>query len=86
MQESLRISAGRGVIWRVLEKDVRLGDYVLPKGATLVAPTASIHSNPNYWPEPSKFRPERFLDAEPSASKWLPLSGLFPVGQVNSVC
>ncbi|CAL8469201.1 g8742 [Coccomyxa elongata] len=68
LQESLRISAGRGVIWRVLEKDVRLGNYVLPKGATLVAPTAAIHSNPNYWPEPSKFRPERFLDAEPSAS------------------
>lgn len=70
------MSAGRGVIWRVLERDVRLGEHVLPRGATLVAPTASIHSNPNYWPEPSKFRPERFLDAEPCTSEPMPLSGL----------
>lgn len=65
------MSAGRGVIWRVLDQDTRVGNYVLPRNATIVAPTASIHSNPDCWPEPGKFKPERFLTAEPISGAWI---------------
>ncbi len=76
VQETLRMSAGRGVIWRVLEQDVMLGKHVLPRNATLVAPTASIHSNPEYWPEPGRFKPGRFLEADSGTGVTCFLAGL----------
>jgi cytochrome P450 len=43
------------------EADTYRGKYI-PKGATVIANVYAIHTNPAYYPEPEKFRPERFLD------------------------
>jgi cytochrome P450 len=41
---------------------VIIGDYVIPKGATLFSSMASMHMNPNFYKDPEVFNPERFMD------------------------
>ncbi len=52
-------------IWTVprtnLEADTILG-VAIPKGSTLLLHIHSLHRNPDYWENPTHFRPERFLE------------------------
>ena len=36
-----------------------LGGYHVPKGTAVLTAQYSFHHNPDYWPEPEKFQPER---------------------------
>ncbi|XP_035679840.1 cytochrome P450 2U1-like [Branchiostoma floridae] len=38
--------------------------YQLPAGTAVIANLWSVHMDPEYWPDPERFDPERFLDAE----------------------
>ncbi|XP_041966893.1 thromboxane-A synthase isoform X3 [Alosa sapidissima] len=53
---------------RTVEEDCMVNGQVLPKGATLEIPAAFLHYDPEHWPEPHKFIPERFT-AEAKASR-----------------
>jgi cytochrome P450 family 3 subfamily A len=44
---------------RVASEDYQLGDYHIPKGSITSIPVYPIHHDPNVWPEPDKFIPER---------------------------
>jgi len=35
---------------------------MIPQGTTVFIPIFSIHNDPDYYPEPDKFIPERFSD------------------------
>ncbi|MGK5545894.1 cytochrome P450, partial [Streptomyces sp. URMC 127] len=41
-----------------------LGGYELPAGTTVFYPFRAVHMNPRHWPEPERFRPERFTPEE----------------------
>ena len=45
-------------------EDSTIGSYTIPKGAIIIANLWAIHHNPDSWPNPDKFNPERFLDAD----------------------
>jgi cytochrome P450 family 3 subfamily A len=49
---------------RVASEDYQLGNYHIPKGSLINVPVYPIHHDPNIWPEPEKFIPERFLPDE----------------------
>ncbi|XP_011165193.2 cytochrome P450 4C1 [Solenopsis invicta] len=61
MKETLRILPSIPVITRKLTEDVKLGNNILPKGLTIGMSIIFIHRNPEIWPDPLKFDPDRFL-------------------------
>ena len=40
-----------------------IGGYQVPKGTAVLTAQYSFHHNPEYWPEPEKFQPERCAPA-----------------------
>ncbi|XP_050023289.1 cytochrome P450 3A8-like isoform X2 [Dermacentor andersoni] len=46
---------------RVCARDTPISGYTVPASAHIILPTWHVHHNPNIWPEPHKFIPDRFL-------------------------
>lgn len=45
---------------RLATKTVKINEWTIPKGTRIVHNTWLLHRNPDYWPEPEKFDPNRF--------------------------
>lgn len=59
--ESLRIYPPvTGFVSRKCNKECTIGDLVVPEGVILQAPVWDIHHDPELWPDPWKFDPDRF--------------------------
>ena len=43
------------------EEQIKLGNYTIPAKTSIQIPIYSIHHCEDYWPDHSKFDPERFL-------------------------
>ncbi|XP_020284912.1 cytochrome P450 4C1-like isoform X2 [Pseudomyrmex gracilis] len=61
IKESLRLYPSVPIISRKLVEDLQLGDYVVPKDTIVDIPIVLVHRNPEIWPDPLKFDPDRFL-------------------------
>jgi cytochrome P450 len=60
---------------RLVVKPVEIGGWVYPPGCSLVLNGYLIHHDPEIYPEPDAFRPERFLDEPPGTYTWIPFGG-----------
>jgi cytochrome P450 len=75
VKETLRLQPIVPIVGRVLQQPTRLGGHDLPTG-TLVAPAIYlVHQRSSLYPEPRRFRPERFLAVKPGPAEWLPFGG-----------
>lgn len=59
MNESLRLFPPGFVLDRIAVEDVDVKGVHIPKGMVITIPVYSVHTDPDYWPDPLKFDPER---------------------------
>jgi cytochrome P450 family 138 len=52
-----------------------LGDWRIQHGYTIVVDIADLHEDPDVFPEPERFDPNRFLGTRPPATSWVPFGG-----------
>jgi cytochrome P450 len=62
--------AGRHVYPEVFQ----LGEWVIPRGDSIIVGIGHIHGNPDVFPEPERFDPQRFIGTKPAAA-WIPFGG-----------
>jgi cytochrome P450 len=61
---------------RVLDEPFAIGDdVVVPPGTLVLVDAWGIHHDPELYPDPARFAPERFLDGAPERYTWLPFGG-----------
>lgn len=75
IKETLRVRPIVGVALRRLTASLPLGNYTAPAGALLAASMILLHNDPEIYPEPFAFRPERFLENGPDTYSWIPFGG-----------
>ena len=76
-KEALRLRPVLPVVLRHLQADMTIAGLDLPAG-TVVAPSIYlVHRRPELYPEPARFRPERFLGDAPQGGTytWIPFGG-----------
>lgn len=60
---------------RLTKKPIKIGDFTYPAGVALLASAMLVHHDPDIYPEPFEFRPERFVGRQPGTYTWLPFGG-----------
>ena len=64
---------------RLVKQQVEIGGVSYPPGVVLIASAYLVHHDPDIYPQPNAFRPERFLESEggkaPGTYTWLPFGG-----------
>ena len=75
IQETLRLRPVISIVLRRLTEPVEIGGYELPAGISVAPSIYLVHRNPEIYPEPQRFLPERFLDNPPGTYTWIPFGG-----------
>ncbi len=75
IQETLRLRPVIALVLRKLTEPVELGGYEIPAGAAVAPCIHLIHRDPEIYPEPERFLPERFLETPPGTYTWIPFGG-----------
>jgi cytochrome P450 len=60
---------------RLVKQPVEIGGVRYPPGVVLIANAHLVHRDPEIYPQPLAFRPERFLEQPPGTYTWLPFGG-----------
>ncbi len=60
---------------RLVMEPTEIGGFLYPRGVSLMASIYLLHHDPDIYPEPSAFRPERFLESPPGTYTWIPFGG-----------
>ncbi len=75
IQETLRLRPVISIVLRRLTEPVEIGGYELPAGVSVAPSVYLVHRNPEIYPEPERFLPERFLEKPPGTYTWIPFGG-----------
>ena len=75
VQETLRMRPPLPAVGRMLTADAEIAGRSLPAGVRLAPSIHLVHRRADLYPEPSAFRPERFLKTPPETYGWLPFGG-----------
>jgi cytochrome P450 len=63
--------AGRHVYAPVYQ----LGEWAIPRGSSILISIGRLHANPDVFPDPDRFDPQRFVGAKPPSFAWIPFGG-----------
>jgi cytochrome P450 len=60
---------------RLVKQPIEVGGWSYPTDVCLVPNAYLVHHDPEIYPDPYVFRPERFLDEPPGTYTWIPFGG-----------
>jgi len=83
LEEAMRLWPPAYVVGRTAIRDVAVGDYRFPAGATVLVNIWGLHRRPDLYPDPTAFRPERFAA---DVKKARPRGDYMPFGAGPRVC
>lgn len=79
IKESMRLIPPIGGSFRVMTRDEEYGGFTIPEGWRIAIGPRSVHHDPELYPQPDRFRPERWLDAAENDARppfsWIPFGG-----------
>jgi cytochrome P450 len=74
IQESMRVLPPVPYTVRAATRYVKMGPHTVPTGARIFCSHYLTHHLPDIYPEPERFRPERWREIEPNQYEYLPFS------------
>jgi cytochrome P450 len=83
LKESLRRLPAVWIFAREAQTELRVGDYLIPKGAILAISPLAIGRNPKYYEDPLEYRPERWTRER---ERQLPRGAYVPFAAGPRVC
>jgi cytochrome P450 len=75
VKETLRARPVIVDVARKLKAPATIGGYELREGTFVLPAIAALHYRDDLFPEPQRFRPERFLDGKADNYAWIPFGG-----------
>jgi cytochrome P450 len=75
VKEVLRVRPVLSITARKVVEPFVTGGWTLPPGVHVTPCLYLAHRRPELWPDPTAFRPERFLAGAPAPYSWLPFGG-----------
>ncbi|MFZ2407284.1 MAG: cytochrome P450 [Methylobacter sp.] len=72
LNESMRFRPPVGILMRKIIKDTEIDGYSLKQGGLAIFSIYNIHHHPDFWPQPERFDPERFLNGENRRFSFMP--------------
>jgi cytochrome P450 len=75
VKETLRIRPVLPVLSRLVKEPLELSGHTIPPGTIVAVCTYLTHHDPAIYPDPYRFRPERFLDSPAGTYTWIPFGG-----------
>ena len=75
VREVLRVRPVLSIAARKVARPYEVGGHTLPLGAHVAPCIYLAHRRPEAWPDPTAFRPERFLAGAPAPYTYLPFGG-----------
>ncbi len=75
VKETLRARPVIVDVARKLKAPATVGEYELRAGTFVLPAIAALHYREDLFPEPQRFRPERFLDGKADNYAWIPFGG-----------
>lgn len=70
LQESMRLYSPAAAVGRTCTTDTMIGGYEVKAGWQLVVSIWAIHRDPEVWPDPRRFDPERFDSVAKDRDRW----------------
>ncbi|XP_075213388.1 putative cytochrome P450 6a14 [Lycorma delicatula] len=83
LNEVMRLRPGAGFLSRVCTQDYKMpgSNLVIDKGSIVHIPVLGLHKDPQYFPDPEKFNPDRFKNMDE-----VPKGVFFPFGGGPRMC
>ena len=75
VHEGMRVRPVIPMVVRMVKRPWRLGQYVVPADTPVAISIVALHHREDVYPEPARFRPERFLGRKPGTYTWIPFGG-----------